>query len=232
MQLRGARAVTPPMRPSVWFSFVLLFAHGVVIFGFGFALLRLLGVDPRTIPTAPPLAFVALAVAAVLDVGIVFVGLLRRLGVSLRELGWAGIARRDIATGLVGAALLIGVALATLAARAGSFGDALDRLVEGIASMSARERAFCMLIGVIAAFTEESLFRGYMQPAMQHKLGRWSGLLVTALVFAAYHGRFAPVLLIGKVGVGVVLGGIRERTGTLWAPALAHVLTWSILGMT
>jgi uncharacterized protein len=175
------------MRPrSVWFALVLLFAHFVVMFGFGYAILIALGVDPRTIPEAPPLAFVALVLAAALDVGIVFVGLLGRFGgISLRELGWARILWRDIAVGLI-----------------------------------------------VAAFTEETLFRGYMQPAVQHKLGRWSGLVVVALVFAAYHGRFAPTMFLGKLGVGLVLAGLRERTGTLWAAALAHVLQWAILCMT
>jgi membrane protease YdiL (CAAX protease family) len=70
-----------------------------------------------------------------------------------------------------------------------------------------------------------------MQPAVQHKLGRWSELVVVALLFAAYHGRFAPSIFLGKLGVGLVLAGLRERTGTLWAPAIAHVLQWSILCM-
>lgn len=222
------------MRPrSVWFAFVLVFAHLVVLFGFGYAILFTLGVDPRTIPESPPLAFVALVVAAALDVGLVFVGLLGQLGgTGLRELGWARPARRDLALGVIGAVLLVGVTLAALAAHTGSLAGAIERLVDGVTGVSPRERAFCTLIGVVAAFTEESLFRGYMQPAMQHTLGRWRGLVVVALVFAAYHRQLAPAMLLGKLGVGLVLAGLRERTGTLWAPALAHVLLWAILCMT
>jgi uncharacterized protein len=63
-------------------------------------------------------------------------------------------------------------------------------------------------------------------------LGRWPGILVTAIIFAVYHVQYALALpmLISHFVTGLVLGLIRERTGTLWAPAIAHALVWIVLG--
>jgi membrane protease YdiL (CAAX protease family) len=36
--------------------------------------------------------------------------------------------------------------------------------------------------------------------------------------------------LISHVCHGLILGLLRERTGALWAPAIAHALAWMILG--
>jgi hypothetical protein len=89
-----------------------------------------------------------------------------------------------------------------------------------------------MRLQQLDGWLEETLFRGYMQPAVQARIGRWLGLATVAVVFAAYHGRFTPAMFLGKLGVGLVLGGLRDRTRTLWAPAVAHVLQWTVLAMT
>ncbi|HEV7558249.1 MAG TPA: CPBP family intramembrane glutamic endopeptidase, partial [Kofleriaceae bacterium] len=132
--------------------------------------------------------------------------------------------------GLVGLVVLVALVYGLVAVQLG-WRDALDWLGQPITDVSLRQRAFCFLIGLVAAFTEETLFRGYMQPAVQARIGRWLGLVTVAVVFAAYHGRFTPAMFFGKVGVGLVLGGLRDRTGTLWAPAIAHVLQWTVLAM-
>jgi membrane protease YdiL (CAAX protease family) len=218
-------------RWPIAFSFALVCAHWVVMFGVGTGVLRLLGVDPREILDAPPQAFVALAIAAGFDVALVFDLLLRRVGnYRWRDLGWSRFARSDLALGLAGAVALVAVAFLTaLMRRSGSIDATLDWLVSGLTDWEPNERALCVCIGLAAAFTEETLFRGVMQPAMQQRFGRTAGLLLTALVFAAYHGRFTPVIFLGKLGVGLVLGVMRDRTGTLWAPAIAHTLQWSLL---
>jgi membrane protease YdiL (CAAX protease family) len=51
-------------------------------------------------------------------------------------------------------------------------------------------------------------------------LGRGAGLLLTALVFAAYHLRFELWGLLGKTAFGLVFGILQERTGRLVSPAV------------
>jgi membrane protease YdiL (CAAX protease family) len=217
---------------SIGFSLVVFIAHMAVMFGFGTLLLILFGVDPRTIPEAPLLAILALVIATSLDVGIVYIGLLCRFGrMTLAELGWTRFQPRDIALGLAGAAVLVAMVFVAMCAASGSFHGGVEQLVSALTDVSPRERCFGILLGLSAAFTEETLFRGYMQPTVQRRLGRWIGLSIVALFFAVQHGRFDPSLLLGKIGVGLLLALIRERTGTLWAGAIAHTLQWTILYM-
>jgi len=85
---------------------------------------------------------------------------------------------------------------------------------------------------LIAAVPEETIFRGIMQPTLQQKVGRWQGILLTAIVFSVYHVhfQFALARIISHCCWGLILGVLRERTGTLWAPAIAHALMWIIFG--
>jgi membrane protease YdiL (CAAX protease family) len=91
---------------------------------------------------------------------------------------------------------------------------------------------FFVLMGVIAAIPEETIFRGILQPTLQNKVGRWPGILLTAAIFSVYHVHFQFALprLLSHFCWGLILGLLRERTGTLWAPAIAHALMWIIFG--
>ena len=67
-----------------------------------------------------------------------------------------------------------------------------------------------VLVGVEAALTEETLFRGDLQPTLQRMLGRGPGLLLTALIFAAYHLRFG---LLGSAREDRARPGVRDSAG-------------------
>ena len=56
------------------------------------------------------------------------------------------------------------------------------------------------------------------------------GLLLTAVLFALYHLRFELWGLLGKTAFGLVFGLLRDRTGRLVSPAMAHGITWTVLG--
>jgi membrane protease YdiL (CAAX protease family) len=81
-----------------------------------------------------------------------------------------------------------------------------------------------MLIIIIGApLFEEIVFRGFIQPAMVRSLGLTPGIALTAGIFAIIHG---PNLhAVGPVFVlGLVLGWLRHRTGTVTAPMILHVV--------
>jgi len=61
---------------------------------------------------------------------------------------------------------------------------------------------FC--IAITPAICEEHLFRGFLLSGLRTKVGRqgnkWTAIIVTAFIFAAYHGsffRFVPLFLVG-----------------------------------
>lgn len=99
-----------------------------------------------------------------------------------------------------------------------------------------------LAIGVFIAFLilspfQELFLRGWLQPRFERALGRWLGLLATAISFTLWH--FTPpfegtptssiaVTSVGgaltTLGMGLVFGYIFQRTGNIVAPWLAHAL--------
>ena len=77
------------------------------------------------------------------------------------------------------------------------------------------------LLGVIPGICEEVLFRGYVQVGLRRAFGSGPrAVVVGALIFALFHlnpWRFDVLLLIG-----LYLGFLMERTGTLIPSMVAH----------
>jgi len=80
-----------------------------------------------------------------------------------------------------------------------------------------------LLIIVAAPVSEELFFRGFMFAGLRRSLPLWPAAVISAAIWGALH------LGGGNVGVaiqlaifGVILAWLYERSGTLWAPILAH----------
>jgi membrane protease YdiL (CAAX protease family) len=172
--------------------------------------------------------FVALLGASVLSLGgVVGLGLVVWGRISLASLGWrADRLGPDIVQGVAGGIVCCGIVLLVSMSRGATAAETLH----GWWQVSLLERLLCVLIGVEAALTEETLFRGNLQPTLQRTLTRGAGLLLTAVLFALYHLRFEFWGLLGKTAFGLVFGLLRDRTGRLVSPAVAHWLTWTVLG--
>jgi hypothetical protein len=81
--------------------------------------------------------------------------------------------------------------------------------------------AVAALLGIVVIpFLEEVLFRGLLQSALVSRMGARPGIILTALLFALLHGlaSFVPVLALA-----LLLGELRQRTGSLWASYAAHL---------
>jgi len=173
--------------------------------------------------------FVALLAASVLSLGgVVGLGLVVWARISLASLGWrADQLGPDLVRGVVGGLVCCGIVL--LISMSG--GATAAETLQGWWQVLLPERLLGVLIGVEAALTEETLFRGNLQPTLQRMLARGAGLLLTAILFALYHLRFELWGLLGKTAFGLVFGLLRDRTGRLVSPAVAHWLTWAVLGL-
>ena len=97
---------------------------------------------------------------------------------------------------------------------------------------------------ILVAFGEEILFRGYIQSRLNEAFGRpyqffgitWGwGLIIASLIFGLWHvlnpstvnpflGTYTLMWSHGlwTVFLGLILGLIREKTGSIVAPALLH----------
>ena len=91
------------------------------------------------------------------------------------------------------------------------------------------------------SLSEELIFRGILLALLNQVFGRpWRlagapvgwGLVITSALFGLTHGAavtatgllIAPVPIIATGLIGAILGWMRERSGSLWPPILAHSL--------
>lgn len=82
---------------------------------------------------------------------------------------------------------------------------------------------------IMAPISEELFFRGYFQPQLTVKYGKWPGIIITAALFMAVHLPkifFTP--LAGLVNLpalfvlGCIFGIIRSESNSVYYPMLCH----------
>ena len=77
------------------------------------------------------------------------------------------------------------------------------------------------VIAVLPGLCEELVVRGVLLPSLVRPLGPAGAVVSSALLFAAMH--LDPYRFLFTLTVGLVLGVLRLRTGSLWPPVFAHV---------
>lgn len=73
--------------------------------------------------------------------------------------------------------------------------------------------------------SEEVLFRGWLQPGLIARIGPFAAVVITALVFAAFHAIAATADWISLVNMllgGLLFGLLALRSGGIIAPVAAH----------
>ncbi len=147
-----------------------------------------------------------------------------------RAIGWRFDGARDVGRGLVAFFALWAIILVVLVGMGMHLGEALLAPFQG----GLRTRLDFVLVGICAASTEESIYRGYMQPALEAKLGFCGALAITSIVFAASHRDFSFVGFTMKAALGLAFGIARGRgpDRSLVAPVTAHAMLWFVLGDT
>ena len=71
---------------------------------------------------------------------------------------------------------------------------------------------------------------GMLLPALVKRLGAPTALFVAAVIFALYHRNLRPGSLIFKTSAGLLYGALALRNRALVSPAVAHTLSWVIVG--
>ena len=77
-----------------------------------------------------------------------------------------------------------------------------------------------LMIGVTPAICEELLFRGYVQTRLVRSFGPLIGVVTASAVFAVFH--FDPVHVVAVFPLGLFLGWITWRSGSLYPAMLGH----------
>ena len=170
-----------------------------------------------------PFALFLLGWFALLSVGLIGGGIVWLTQTSWQELGW----RREslvkaIGLGILGFVLNI-VALMTLALIQGGAGQPPDYVSPSLT----RFLLVTFFAFGIAAWIEENLFRGYLQPLLAQRVNLWMAVVIQAAIFTATHLGYATGLNLVYIFVsGLIFGWLRGRERNLVAPYLAHALGW------
>jgi membrane protease YdiL (CAAX protease family) len=194
----------------------------------------------------PSFVFATLIVQDSIMAGVALDQSLFRKRLTREELGLARQASpkgaaRQFGVGLLGGVLafaLSAIAMQILIDAAKAFGTDLGS--GGLAIQprvnSLADYGFWVGSGVvIAPIAEEVFFRGYALGGFAKRGLANRGLLITSALFAAVHLdalAFGPLLV-----AGLILGGLRLKTGSLVAPIAAHamnnflVVTLTLLGL-
>ena len=75
-------------------------------------------------------------------------------------------------------------------------------------------------LGLAAPFAEEFFFRGVVQKALSARLPPPRAIVVTALIFSAFH--LDPVGFLARFELGVLFGLLAWRSGSIWPGVAAH----------
>jgi len=80
-----------------------------------------------------------------------------------------------------------------------------------------------MVLGaVVAPVAEEIFFRGFLYTGLRARWGKWAGLIITSLLFSLMH--VLPGVLVPIFFMGLILGWLYERTGSIWPAVIVHGL--------
>ena len=122
-----------------------------------------------------------------------------------------GVTRRALPIGLMGAAVICAPVL-------------VRQLLSGRPLHSAAGLSSWAVVVVVVATAEELFLRGALYDAVNDLAGTPAAVAVGAVCFAALHvPLYGWHVLPLDLAVGVVLGGLRQLSGTPAAPAVAHV---------
>ena len=83
--------------------------------------------------------------------------------------------------------------------------------------------AFALIV-ILAPLSEELLFRGWIYTALRWRFGFSAALWASAIIFALAPWESTHLYAVVILPIGLVLGYLRERTGSTRATTLFHVI--------
>lgn len=183
------------------------------------------GVPPGKAKPDQTLVLIASGLQALVMFGAVWLLVLRRLGMTWRDIGF-----RPAATGwIVGAAFLAIPLMPLVSGLTVGFQKLTGRPVKSPQIGMLAPDGFTwhgaigliLLAGILIPVMEEVLFRGLLFRWLRKRWSAWPAILTSAVIFGVAH--MIPDTIPGTATIGILLAWLYERTGSLWIPVVTHV---------
>lgn len=206
----GSRRETGAQQRARWSTRTLLEFAAMLLALVGPQLVALLLTDPqhseRLLPWTTGISFALVAIVAAGTA-------------SPRQFGFRAAPAPQFATAAVAAGAAVAAAWLWLLALRALFPELeLDETAAMTGRLGVATMLFVVAFG--PAVLEEVVFRGLLQGRLIALLGARVGWVVTAATFAICHAQ--PAVLPIHFGLGLVLGWLRERSGSLLPGMLMH----------
>jgi hypothetical protein len=210
--------------PGVGFA-ILTALIGGIIATFGIQALSLLAGQELQPDTASPAGFILTM--------LVYLSLL--LGIYLfaaRKAGWAAVGlvpvpnKTLLLVPLLLVLVLTGMIVINLSLAYLSGGTFENPQVEALTGGSALSPLtlvlLLLLVAVVVPIVEELFFRGMIYPLLRYRWGAGIAIGTSAAIFAVFH--FVPLLMPALFFVGLILGYLREQSGSVLPGVLLHAM--------
>ncbi len=90
---------------------------------------------------------------------------------------------------------------------------------------------FWVALIFLAPLFEETFFRGFLFEGLrQSRIGNSGTICLTALIWSLIHFQYDMYAMTTIFALGIVLGTVRLKTGSLWGPCLMHAF-WNLAAM-
>lgn len=90
-----------------------------------------------------------------------------------------------------------------------------------------------LCLGIVPGVCEEFFFRGFLFGGLKNQLNATASIILSAIAFGLFHvilaGGAAPERVAPSTCMGLLLGWVRWRSGSLWPSMLLHVIHNSLL---
>lgn len=100
-------------------------------------------------------------------------------------------------------------------------------LAEELLSLEAMWWEYMLVLAVLPAICEELAFRGFILTGLRQRFGPWTAIFLSSFFFALFHLNLFQI--IPTFLLGIVLGMIATRTGSVWPGMLFHLAYNSLL---
>jgi membrane protease YdiL (CAAX protease family) len=165
---------------------------------------------------------ISIIISAIVCTGLTLLLIKARRGETIIK--YLGLKRIGLRTGLIALAVAAGFillsVLVNLVFKTPVESDILTDSYFGTVSPA----LFWIAVAIFGPIFEEILFRGFLFEGFRYsRIGAAGAIIVTSVLWAGSHLQYGLFQIAWIFVLGVALGLVRYRTGSLWAPILMHI---------